>query len=367
MLIRKGKYSKILIPLSRLYAIGVWVRNALFDNKIIKSKTYDIPIICVGNISVGGTGKTPHVEYILSIISKEKKVAVVSRGYKRKTKGLVVANKKSTAREIGDEPYQIKKKFPNVKVVVDGNRRRAIEYLLSLDQTKRPDVIVMDDGFQHRYVKPSFSIILQSYDSPFNKSEMLPYGDMREDVKAIYRADCIIVTKCPTEIKPMEYRIVERDLNLFPHQYMFFSRIKYCEPKQMDCFFDQNKESPTIPDHSKIILLAGIANPDPMIEYLDIKYKLECELIFEDHKYFNKKSISYIEDAYWDYKKENQDLYIITTEKDLVRINEVKEMLDEEIQKFIYYLPIETEIVFDKYKFDKLIKFKSSRQSLKNI
>lgn len=367
MLIRKGKYAKLLMPLSRLYGIVVWLRNSLFDYNIIKSKTYDIPIICVGNISVGGTGKTPHVEYILGLISKEKKVAVVSRGYKRKTKGLVVANKKTTSREIGDEPYQIKKKFPNVKVVVDGNRRRAIDYLLSLEQGKRPDVIVMDDGFQHRYVKPSFSIVLQNYDSPFNNAELLPYGDMRENVKAIYRADCIIVTKCPDDLKPMAYRIVERELNLYPHQSMFFSKIKYCEPKQMDCFFDHDMISPIIPDHSKVILLAGIANPDPMIEYLDRKYKVECELIFEDHKYFNQQNIRYIEDAYHDCKREKQNLYIITTEKDLVRINEVRDMIDQEILKYIYYLPIETEIIFDRYNFDKLIKFKSSSQSLKNI
>lgn len=366
MQFRKGKYSKILIPLSRLYGIGVSLRNALFDSGIIKSRKYDIPIICVGNISVGGTGKTPHVEYILNLISKEKKVAVVSRGYKRKTKGMVVSNKKSTPSEIGDEAYQIKKKFPLVKVVVDSNRRRAIEYLLSLEQSKRPDVIVMDDGFQHRYVKPSFSIILQSYDHPFSDDELLPYGDMREDVKAIYRADCIVVTKCPAHIKPMDFRIVERDLNLFPHQYMFFSKMKYHEPKHIDSFVDSTIVSSVIPNHAKILILAGIANPAPMIEYLEKRYEVEGELIFEDHKNFTPKNIRYIMDSYREYKEEGKDLYIITTEKDLVRINEVRDMFDQEVLKFMYYLPIETEILFDKQNFDRLIRLKSSRQGLKN-
>lgn len=354
MPIRKGKYAKLLIPLSYMYRLGVSLRNLCFDNGILKSESYPIPIICVGNIAVGGTGKTPHVEYILRIISRTKKVAVVSRGYKRKTKGLVIATKNSTPRDIGDEPYQIMNKFPNVKVVVDANRRRAIRHLLALKDDKRPDVILLDDGFQHRYVKPSFSILLQDYSNPMKTDSMLPYGNLREKPSARFRCDCIIVTKCPEDIKPIEYRIMERDLNLYPHQRVFFSSIRYHRLKKIsNITLIETYED--ISKHTKVIAVAGIADPNNMLNYIAKHYGLVEELIFNDHHNFTAKDLRDIEDALY-YHKENYDnTIIITSEKDAVRLNELRDSIDEAVFDSIYYLPIEVMIRLNRKEFDRMI------------
>ena len=199
-------------PLSFLYGMGVRLRNKLFDWEIIESKQYSVPIICIGNLSVCGTGKTPHTEYLIELLSTKYKIAVLSRGYKRKTSGFVLADATSTSNDIGDEPYQIKTKYPNIRVAVDSKRRRGIDKLLALPVAERPDVILLDDAFQHRYVAPSLSIILTDYSRLLYEDCLLPVGRLREPMSGLERCDIVLVTKCPDGIKPIEYRIIEEKI-----------------------------------------------------------------------------------------------------------------------------------------------------------
>ena len=229
----KKRNNPLLYPLSWLYGLGVGLRNFLFDQGVLKQQAYPIPLICVGNITVGGTGKTPHVELLISILREQRRIAVISRGYKRKSRGLKDVTLTSTADEVGDEPKQIKQKYPEVRFVVDGNRRRAMAYLLALPEAERPDVVLLDDGFQHRYVHPSFSILLIDAQRELHDDELLPLGGLREPATARYRADCIILTKCPHNMRPITLRIMQRNLALYPHQRIFFSRIEYQQPRSV--------------------------------------------------------------------------------------------------------------------------------------
>ena len=222
----EGDFIKInewLTPLSWLYGLGVGFRNHLFEIGILKSKSFDVPVISVGNITVGGSGKTPHVEYLIRLLQDKVKVAVLSRGYKRKSKGYVLANKQSTAREIGDEPYQIMKKFSDIYVAVDKNRCEGIERLTSDENTKNTDVILLDDAYQHRYVKPGINILLVDYHRLIIYDKLLPAGRLREPQSGKSRADIVIITKCPADLKPMEFRVLTKALDLFPYQKLFFT------------------------------------------------------------------------------------------------------------------------------------------------
>ncbi|MGM9705137.1 MAG: tetraacyldisaccharide 4'-kinase, partial [Prevotella sp.] len=203
----EGDFIKInewLLPLSWIYGLGVQLRNALFDIGILKSHTYDIPVISVGNITVGGTGKTPHVEYLIRLLDNKFRTAVLSRGYKRKSRGYVLADAHTRIQDIGDEPYQMKKKFGNIYVAVDRKRRNGIENLINDDATKDVEVILLDDAFQHRYVKPGMNIMLVDYHRLITYDRLLPAGRLREPQTGKSRADIVIVTKCPKDLKPME-------------------------------------------------------------------------------------------------------------------------------------------------------------------
>jgi len=226
----EGDHIKInhwLTPLSWLYGFIVWIRNLLFDTGMLKSRTFNVPVISVGNITVGGSGKTPHVEYMVTLLHKRVRTAVLSRGYKRKSKGFVIAKNNTKIQEIGDEPYQMHQKFPDIIVAVDANRCHGIETLLSLPDTKNVNVILLDDAFQHRYVKPGLNILLTDYHRIITDDVLLPAGRLREPVNGKDRADIVIVTKCPPEMKPMEYRVLQRNMNLFPYQHLFFTTIIY--------------------------------------------------------------------------------------------------------------------------------------------
>ena len=202
--------NKNLLPFSWLYGLGVGFRNMLFEMGILKSRSYDVPVISVGNITVGGTGKTPHVEYLIRLLKDKMNVAVLSRGYKRKSHGFVLANEKTPMRDIGDEPYQMKQKFPEVTLAVDRKRTHGIERLISGENGKKIDVILLDDAFQHRYVKPGINILLVDYHRLVIYDTLLPAGRLREPVKAKDRADIVIVTKCPRDLKPMEFRVITK-------------------------------------------------------------------------------------------------------------------------------------------------------------
>ena len=215
----EGDFIKIhewLTPLSWLYGLGVGFRNLLFRLGVLKSRAFDIPVISVGNITVGGSGKTPHVEYLVSLLLDKMKVAVLSRGYKRKSRGYVLANNESTMSQIGDEPYQMKQKFPTLYVAVDKKRTRGIDILTSDERTKDVDVILLDDAYQHRYVKPGVNILLVDYHRLIIYDKLLPAGCLREPQEGKSRADIVIITKCPKDLRPMEYRVLMKALDLYP-------------------------------------------------------------------------------------------------------------------------------------------------------
>lgn len=208
------KINYRLLPLSWIYGAAVRLRNTLFEVGILKSRAFDIPMISVGNITIGGTGKTPHVEYLVRLLKDRFNVAVLSRGYKRKSRGFVLAGADSTVRDIGDEPYQMKTKFPGITVAVDKDRCHGVDRLTDDNTAEDIDVILLDDAFQHRYVKPGINILLVDYHRLIIYDKLLPAGRLREPLSGKNRADIVIVTKCPKGLKPMEFRVITKAMNL---------------------------------------------------------------------------------------------------------------------------------------------------------
>lgn len=321
----------ILSPLSFLYGIGVGIRNFLFNTGILKSKEFNIPVICVGNITVGGTGKTPHTEYLLSGLQSDFRVACLSRGYKRRTSGFQLATPQSSAEEIGDEPLQIKHKFPQVIVAVDENRVRGIENLLALPE--RPEVIILDDAFQHRYVKAGKNIVLVDYNRPVFKDCLLPAGRLRETPKGLRRADYIIVSKCPATLTPIEKRIIFKHLKIKPYQQLFFTHQQYGPI----CDIHARETSLNLDKNSYILCLTGIANPAPYIDHLKKFTPQIKELKYPDHHRFTSKDISEICTSFESIP--HSDKYLFTTEKDLMRLKSWD--LPENLKKKIFYIPVE--------------------------
>lgn len=327
--------NKKLLPLSWLYGLGVGFRNLLFEAGLLKSRAYTIPIISVGNITVGGTGKTPHVEYLIRLLKNKTKVAVLSRGYKRKSHGFVIADKDTPMRDIGDEPYQMKQKFPDITVAVDKKRTRGIDKLTSGEYVDDIDVILLDDAFQHRYVKPGINILLVDYHRLIIYDELLPAGRLREPVKSKNRADIVIVTKCPADLKPMEFRVITKAMNLFPYQQLFFSTHEYGELVPLGGAEAQSKIEDSLAGKN-VLLLTGIASPEQM--RLDLQAYTESihPLVFADHHNFRKKDIVRINEAF---SALPSPKIIITTEKDACRLKGVQGLSDEVMQK-LYVLPI---------------------------
>lgn len=327
---------RALIPLSWLYGLGVGLRNFLFDNGVLKQKEYPVPIICVGNLTVGGTGKTPHIEYILSILSAQFKVAVVSRGYKRKSKTMQVVGVNSDVKRVGDEPLQIKLKYPNATVVVDRDRRNAIEYLLQQDDEHKPDVILLDDGYQHRYVKPSMSVLLVDSNRPIYEDLLLPAGRLREPVRQKDRASIVVVTKCSSQMQPINFRIFESGLDLFPFQTLYFTGFKY--NKLQPVFSDFNKESYGLNEirNKEVLLVTGIASTKSIEDKLNKKTDKLHTLFFPDHHFYKKDDIRSIEKRF---SELSGDKIVITTEKDAVRMQALT-YLSKELKEKLFYLPI---------------------------
>ena len=320
------RIAKWMLPLSWLYGMGVALRNALFDLHILKSHSYNIPIICIGNLSVGGTGKTPHTEYLLRLLSQTYRVAVLSRGYRRKTSGYVLATADSTVADIGDEPWQIKQKFPDIYVAVDRNRRRGIEHLCKDEATHDVDVILLDDAYQHRYVQPGVNILLVDYHRMITDDCLLPAGRLREPQSGKSRADIVIITKCPKDLKPMEFRVLTKALNLYPYQQLFFTTLEYCPLEPLFCGSDLPLEE--IPQGTNVLLLTGIASPKQMIMDLEPYVKSIEPMTFADHHQFNERFAAMPEPK-----------MIVTTEKDNARLFG-QEGLSEEVRHHIFRLPI---------------------------
>ena len=333
----EGDFIKIrewLTPLSWLYGLGVGFRNLLFKLGILKSRAFDIPVISVGNITVGGSGKTPHVEYLVSLLKDKLKVAVLSRGYKRKSKDYVLADNDSTMSQIGDEPYQIKQKFPDIYVAVDKKRTRGIDRLTSDGLTKDVDVILLDDAYQHRYVKPGVSILLIDYHRLIIYDKLLPAGCLREPQEGKSRADIVIITKCPKDLRPMEYRVLMKALDLFPYQSLYFTTLAYDNLKQV--YGTSSIALNGLPKSCNVLLLTGIASPKQMQHDLEVyNYNLHL-LTFPDHHNFSKKDVREINSKFAALPSPK---IIITTEKDASRIKFV-EGLEDEVKESMYALPI---------------------------
>ena len=326
------------MPFSWIYGLVVWFRNQLFDIGILKSKDYKIPVIAVGNITVGGAGKTPHVEYLIRLLKDKVKVAVLSRGYKRKSKGFVLADMNSTVEEIGDEPYQMKKKFPDIDVAVDKNRQEGIELLTNNTTAKDIDVIILDDAYQHRYVKPGINILLVDYHRLLLYDKLLPAGRLREPKESTVRADMVIITKCPTELKPMDYRVITRAMNLYPYQTLLFSTLKY--GKLIPVYSGDEQTLDSLNKEVNVLLLTGIASPKQMVIDLKPYAKEIVPLTFRDHHQFSHKDIVKINEKY---SSMPSPKIIVTTEKDMTRLIN-KDGFSEEVKQNMFMLPIEIEI-----------------------
>ena len=327
------KINKWLLPLSWVYGLGVKLRNTLFDIGVLKSRTFQIPVIAVGNITVGGSGKTPHVEYLANLLRKDFHVAVLSRGYKRKSKGFIRATDKTTMPEIGDEPFQMKQKFPDVTVAVDKKRCHGIELLTEKDN--RLDAVLLDDAFQHRYVKPGINILLVDYHRLIIYDQLLPAGRLREPLNGKDRADIVIVTKCPKDLKPMEYRVITKAMNLYPYQHLYFTTLEY---DQLRPVFNKNGGLHSLEDLSDqhVLLLTGIASPEQLEHDLSPITPHLTPLTFSDHHQFKSKDIQLINDRFAALPSPK---VIVTTEKDAARLL-TAEGLSDEVRANLYVLPV---------------------------
>ena len=332
----EGDFIKInewLLPLSWLYGLGVKFRNMLFEIGILHSESFDVPVISVGNITVGGTGKTPHVEYLIELLKDKAKVAVLSRGYKRRTRGFVIADDNATAKTIGDEPLQMKRKYgDDITVAVDRKRCHGIRQLISDEDGI--DVILLDDAFQHRYVKPGVNILLVDYHRLIIYDKLLPAGRLREPLSGKNRADIVIVTKCPHDLKPMEFRVITKAMNLYPFQRLFFTCLEY---RNITPVFGSGEQSlDSIGKDCHILLLTGIASPQQMIEDLSPRCPHITPLTFGDHHTFTSSDVARINN---EFAVLPHPKMIITTEKDATRLIAV-EGLSEEVRGAMFALPV---------------------------
>lgn len=331
----------LLYPLSLLYGIVVGIRNLLFDWGILPSREFPFPVISVGNITVGGTGKTPHVEHIVSILKDDFRIAVLSRGYKRKTSGFRIVSTGSGPDDVGDEPLQVKKKFPEAEVAVDGNRVRGIKELCRYNMDL--SAFILDDAFQHRWVKPGISVLLVDYNRPLNTDMLLPAGGLREYISAKNRAAIVIVTKCPPDVKPIGLRLMTKELDLYPWQSLYFTGFSYGEPLPVFAgsqLFPEREEIKS--DNIHALMVTGIATPEPLKEYLDTIFPDVRQLIFPDHHRFREKDLRRISRE-WQSVGEGKKL-IITTEKDAMRFRNIDVFMPE-IRENMFYIPVRVKFI----------------------
>lgn len=347
----------LLLPFSFLYGLVVACRNKLFDWGLFKSTSFDLPVIVIGNLAVGGSGKSPITEAIIRLLKEEYKVATLSRGYGRTTKGFIEVTSDSLATAVGDEPLQFKQKFPDITVTVNENRVEGVRQL-----KENHDVILLDDAYQHRWLKPGLSILLFDYSTLFKNDYLLPAGRQREYFAERYRADVFIVTKTPSIFSPIERRRLEKYLTPLQHQQLFFSSIQYGALKPV--FQDIQQDAVyAIASNTTILLITGIANPQPMRTYLERNSKHIEHLQFPDHYNFELKDIEKIVMIYKQIS--NNQKIIITTEKDAMRLKDPK-FAPALNQLPLFMLPIEALIgPSDRQKFDALI-LNYVRKSTKN-
>ncbi len=339
----------LLFPFAVIYGIITSLRNLLYDWKFLKSKSFDVHTICVGNLAVGGTGKTPHVEYLIKLLQNEFKIAILSRGYKRKTTGFIHADSNSTALDIGDEPLQYKTKNPTLDICVDANRVNGVKKILSFPEP--PKVIILDDAFQHRALDSELKIVVSEYSNLFFNDYMLPAGTLRESKSGIKRADIIIISKTPDKTTAIEIRNVIKDLKPLAHQQVFFTWLKYGE---LTGFQNPAETIDTLNDlfRYRIVLFTGIGNPTPMVTYLK-EYASDVKHIqFPDHHQFSIQDIANIRAELDVFEGGNK--IVITTEKDAMRLKG-SDLQDIANTLPLYVLPIEVDFKDKTQKFNETI------------
>lgn len=337
----------LLYPISFLYGFIMFIRNLFFDLGLLKSREFPIPIIAVGNLSMGGTGKTPHVEYLIRLFQKSFNIATLSRGYGRTTKGFITATGSSLATELGDEPSQYHRKFQKVVVAVDESRCRGVQQLMQ--QAPKIQVILLDDAFQHRYVKPGLSILLSEYYHLYTEDHVVPAGNLREFRSGAKRADVIVITKTPKVFSPITRRRIIEEIKPLPHQKVFFSFIRHLDPVPF------NDDIP-IELHAKfsfILLFTGIADNELLLDHLHRMCNDLTTITFKDHHTYTLQDLERIQQAYESLPTQRK--LLVTTEKDAMRLNEPQ--LKTFLAKIpLYYIPIEVDFHEpDKLQFDQFI------------
>ncbi len=325
----------ILYPLSLIYGLIIICRNYLYAIKLFKSVKFQIPVLSVGNITVGGTGKTPHTEYLIKLLKNDFNVAFLSRGYKRNTHGFILATAHSSAKIIGDEPCQVKRKFPDLTVAVDSDRVNGIKMLI--EKIPETEIIVLDDAFQHRRVSPDINILLVDYNKPIYRDNLLPYGLLREPASQKKRADIIIVTKIPENITEKDKRLFTNNMEIHSNQTIYFTYINYGQPLPVFDNIIKERYINFADNNLSVLLVSGIANPKPMITKLSEIYKTVLPVTYPDHYSYSQDDINNIIRKY--NLLQGTSKVIVTTEKDAARLLPFN--FKENIPEDWYYIPIE--------------------------
>ncbi len=325
--------SPILALLSLLYVAAIWVRHRLFDLGVLRSRRFATPVICIGNITVGGSGKTPLIEMMINRLNSDKNIAILSRGYGRTTKGFREVCEGDSYLDVGDEPLQIKRKFPKCRVVVCESRAEAIPIIERM--TPKVDVILMDDGFQHRYVTPTFNIVVIDSTRPFWRDYPLPYGSLRDLRSSLRRADLFVVSKCRSDISSATMDSIRKHLHRYGDQNILFTRIINDTPLPLF-----GAQPPIDPSTQSVVALSGIGNPRPFVATLREQFKVVKELNYGDHHSYRAKDIASMEQLL----SADDSVVIVTTEKDGIKFPSV-ESLPERLRTRLYYLPMKIEII----------------------
>lgn len=339
-------FRVLLLPLAALYGLIIFIRNRLFDRNYLKSAEFNFPLICVGNLSVGGTGKSPMVEYLVKLLKRDFKIGTLSRGYKRKTKGYVLADASTTALEIGDEPMQFHNKYPDVAIASCEERIVGVPHMLQ----DVPDLqaIILDDAFQHRTIRAGFNILLTEYGNLYSNDFFLPTGDLRDEWASAKRAQVIVVTKCPYNLSAEAKQKIIRSLNPDAAQKVFFTTIEYGTPYHIV----NNSDDWLLTPRDEVLLVCGIANPKPLKEYLHEKTHTYYQQDYSDHHIFSIDDLNEIIHKFDDIHA--KDKLILTTEKDAVRLIKFSEQL---ASLPMYVLPIQHYFLFDEGEhFNELVK-----------
>ena len=326
----------VFAPFAAVYGMIVAIRHKLFDWKILRSEEFGIPVVCVGNLTVGGTGKTPVTEMLVGYLRHDYRVAVLSRGYGRRTRGFGVVEVNSPVRAVGDEPKQIKLRYPDVTVAVCEKRTEGIHRIR--ERFPEVNLIILDDGFQHRYVEPWVNILLMDYNNPIYRDKMLPWGRLRDSVSQLYRAHFVVVTKCPASLNPLDMRIVNKSLNLYPYQSLFFTQM---EAEAARPLFPDVAVSPVLESGAPVVAMSGIASPETFVHSLEERYHVVSKLSFGDHHTYRIKDLRTMARAL---DAAPEGTVIVMTEKDAVKLTN-RRRIPESIQRRLYVQPIKVRFV----------------------